>query len=136
MAEAGNLNAFMENNEVKTVDATKKVRIGIIGCGGIAHAHMKAYLEQPDVEIVAGCDLVPGKAKAFFEKCFQAIPGFDPGCAVIVGDSLTSDIKGGINMGITTLWYNYRGRPPRPDIVPNYTVTELSAIPPLLDRIL
>lgn len=68
MAEAGNLNAFMENNEVKTVDATKKVRIGIIGCGGIAHAHMKAYLEQPDVEIVAGCDIVPGKAKAFMDE--------------------------------------------------------------------
>ena len=68
MAEAGNLNAFMENNEVKTVDASKKVRIGIIGCGGIAHSHMKAYLEQPDVEIVAGCDIVPGKAKAFMEE--------------------------------------------------------------------
>lgn len=68
MAETGNLNAFMENNEVKTIDASKKVRVGIIGCGGIAHAHMKAYLEQPDVEIVAGCDIIPGKAKEFFDS--------------------------------------------------------------------
>ena len=46
--------------------ADKKLKIGIIGTGGIARAHLKAYLNQPDVEIVAGADIVPGKAKAFF----------------------------------------------------------------------
>ena len=46
----------------------KKVRIGIIGTGGIAHAHMKAYLNRTDVEIVALCDIVPGKAAAFAAK--------------------------------------------------------------------
>ena len=65
---ADNLNAFMENQEVKTVDASKKMRVGIIGCGWIADSHMISYLKQPDVEIVAGCDLVPGKAEAFFKK--------------------------------------------------------------------
>ena len=49
------------------VDATKKLRIGIIGTGGIAKAHLQSYLQQPDVEIVAGADLIPGKAKKFFE---------------------------------------------------------------------
>ncbi len=62
------LDDFKENQEVKVVDASKKLRIGIIGCGWIAEAHIKSYLRQPDVEIVAGADLVPGKAKAFFEK--------------------------------------------------------------------
>ncbi len=61
------LNSFTEATKT-TVDATRKLRIGIIGCGWIAGSHMRAYLNQPDVEIVAGCDLVPGKAKAFFEK--------------------------------------------------------------------
>jgi len=46
----------------------KKLRIGIIGTGGIAHSHMKTYLKQPDVEVVAGADLVPGKAREFFDK--------------------------------------------------------------------
>ncbi len=54
--------------ETAVVDTTKKMRIGIIGCGGIARSHMKAYLKQPDVEIVAGVDIVPGRAKAFMEK--------------------------------------------------------------------
>ena len=55
--------------EEKTVDAAKKVRIGIIGTGGISTSHIKAYLRQPDVEIVAGCDLIPGKAEAKFAEC-------------------------------------------------------------------
>ena len=65
---ADNLNAFEENQEKKVVDASKKVRVGIIGTGWIAGSHMTSYLKQPDVEIVAGADLVPGKAKEFFKK--------------------------------------------------------------------
>lgn len=62
------LDAFKEDQTKVVVDTTKKMRVGIIGCGWIADAHIKSYLAQPDVEIVAGSDLVPGKAKAFFEK--------------------------------------------------------------------
>ena len=46
----------------------KKLKIGIIGTGGIAHPHVNAYLRRDDIEIVAGCDIVPGKAKAFMEE--------------------------------------------------------------------
>jgi len=62
------LNAFMENQEVRTVDTSRKLRVGIIGTGWIADAHIASYLRQPDVEIVAGADLVAGKAEAFFKK--------------------------------------------------------------------
>ena len=46
----------------------KKLRIGIIGTGGIAHAHMRAYRLLDDVEVVAGADIVPGKAREFFDE--------------------------------------------------------------------
>jgi len=62
------LNAFMENQEKTEIDTTRKLRIGIIGCGGIANSHMKAYLTMPDVEIVAGCDIVPGRAAAYMKR--------------------------------------------------------------------
>lgn len=62
------LNDFTDKTAAPVVDASKKMRIGIIGCGWIADAHMASYLNQPDVEIVAGADLIPGKAKAFMEK--------------------------------------------------------------------
>ena len=62
------LNDFTDRTTTNVIDTTKKMRVGIIGCGWIAKNHIKSYLKQPDVEIVAGADLVPGKAKAFFEK--------------------------------------------------------------------
>ena len=68
MAENKDLFAFQENHETKTIDTSRKLRIGFIGCGWIAESHVKSFKKQPDVEIVAGCDIVPGKAKAFFEK--------------------------------------------------------------------
>ena len=45
-------------------------------------------------------------AKEFFDGCFAQIPDFDITKAVMVGDSLSSDIKGGINAGLKTVWVN------------------------------
>ncbi len=59
---------------------------------------------------------------AFFNACFEGIPHFDPKHAIIVGDSLTADIKGGIHAGMTTCWFNPKGLPPREDITPDYTI--------------
>ncbi|MDR1892885.1 MAG: Gfo/Idh/MocA family oxidoreductase [Oscillospiraceae bacterium] len=50
------------------IDASKKLRVGIIGTGWIAEEHVKHYLKMPDVQIVAGADLIPGKADAFFKE--------------------------------------------------------------------
>ncbi len=66
--QAGNLDAFKSDQEVKTIDTSKKLRVGIIGCGWIAEAHVIHYKEMPDVEIVALADLVDGKAEAFAKK--------------------------------------------------------------------
>lgn len=62
------LNTFTDQSGAPKVDASRKMRVGIIGCGWIAGAHMQSYLNQPDVEIVAGADIIPGRAKAFMEK--------------------------------------------------------------------
>ena len=62
------LNTFTDQTGGPSIDTTKKMRIGIIGCVWIADAHIRSYLKQPDVEIVAGADIIPGKAAAFFEK--------------------------------------------------------------------
>lgn len=69
MAKELGLDAFKENQEAeKSIDASKKIKIGIIGTGWIANPHMSAYLEMPDVEVVALADLVPGKAEEFAKK--------------------------------------------------------------------
>ncbi len=43
---------------------------------------------------------------AFFGKVFEVIRPRDLSEVMIVGDSLTSDIRGGMNAGIRTCWYN------------------------------
>ena len=46
----------------------KKPKIAIIGCGGIAkNAHMNSYRELNRFEVVAACDILPDRAKAFAE---------------------------------------------------------------------
>lgn len=73
-------------------------------------------------------------SKAYFDACFAAIPGFDPARAMMVGDSLSSDIQGGINAGIRTVWVN----PDHKDcgrIRPDYEIEALHQLEALLDDI-
>jgi predicted dehydrogenase len=62
------LDAFKNKAEDVAVTEGRKLKVGIIGTGWIADAHIVEYKKMPDVEIVAGADLVPGKAEAFFKK--------------------------------------------------------------------
>ena len=63
--------ANLDPNQVAAEEikgGSKKLKIAIIGTGWIADSHVIAYKKMPDVEIVAGADLIPGKAEAFFKK--------------------------------------------------------------------
>ena len=71
----------------------------------------------------------------YFEACFKDIPSFIREETVMIGDSLTSDIKGGINAGIKTVWFNYEGKSRDDSIVPDYEVNSLDEIPALVKRI-
>lgn len=73
--------------------------------------------------------------KEFFDAAFARIDGFKHEEAIIIGDSLTSDIKGGINAGIRTCWFNPRGIKNEGGITPDYEVDSLDKIPELLERI-
>ena len=71
-------------------------------------------------------------SKAYFDGCFTQIPGFDPEKAMIVGDSLSSDIKGGINAGLKTVWVNPDHKPCG-DIRPDYQIEALHQLEALLE---
>ena len=69
MAKDENLDVFKNAPEEESaVKSGRKLRIGFIGTGGIANSHMKAYKQFDDVEVVAGADLIEGKAADFFAK--------------------------------------------------------------------
>ena len=70
MAEkrANDLNLFTKDQDNYSIDASKKLKVGIIGTGWIAESHISEYLKMPDVELVGVADLIPGKAEKFLKK--------------------------------------------------------------------
>ena len=74
-------------------------------------------------------------AKAFFDACAKEIPGYAPEKALMVGDSLSSDILGGIHAGMSTCWVNPQHKAHPAEITPDYQIEALSQLPELLQKI-
>ncbi|MBR7189480.1 MAG: HAD-IA family hydrolase, partial [Oscillospiraceae bacterium] len=72
-------------------------------------------------------------SRTFFEKVFAAIRPGDPSEVLIVGDSLTSDILGGMNAGIRTCWYDPEGEPVPGGYRPDYVIADLHEVADCLD---
>ena len=64
----------------------------------------------------------------FFKLVEQALSDFDKDKTLVVGDSLTSDIKGGIGYGLDTCWFNPQGKNPPDGMNITYTVDSLEKI--------
>lgn len=107
-------------------NGTKKVQTTRLESANIGQFFQDIFISQD-----MGADK---PALAYFERCFARIPGFDPGKAMIVGDSLSSDIQGGKNAGIATCWVN----PAHKDagkIKPDYEIEALSQLEALLETL-
>lgn len=74
-------------------------------------------------------------AKEFFDYCFSQIENFDNKNAVIIGDSLSSDIRGGLNAGIKTIWYNPKNLPNHTDVHPDFEIKSLMETEDILAEI-
>ena len=74
--------------EEQVVDTTKKVKIGIIGCGWIAGSHIDSYKKLSDVEVVACADLIPGKAEAFCKANGITARCYESGHAMLEAEEL------------------------------------------------
>lgn len=74
-------------------------------------------------------------SKAYFDICFSRITGFDSEKAIMVGDSLTSDMQGGINAGLRTCWFNPSGKPNTTAIRPDYEISSLAQLETLLEAL-
>lgn len=76
----------------------------------------------------------------FFDTCFAQIAedlgkAFDPADCIIIGDSLTSDIRGGKNVGIRTIWYHVKDEAASAEDRPDYEISDLAELPVLLEQI-
>lgn len=68
----------------------------------------------------------------FFETALALAGHPDPRRVLVIGDSLSSDIRGGVQAGLDTLWYNPAGKPADPRWVAKYEVRTLEEIPALV----
>ena len=108
-------------------NGTAKVQAGRLKSAGIS-----PYFEEIFVSQELGANKPDPE---YFRKVFARIPDFDKNKAIIVGDSLTSDILGGKNAGIATCWINPAHLPLREDIIPDHELEALSQLEALLEKV-
>ena len=129
---------FLPGAEEAVDSLSKKYRLFLVSNGTasvqkgrMTSANLYRFFEKVFVSQEIGYNK---PAKAYFDACFAQIPDFDPAKAIMVGDSLSSDIKGGINAGIKTVWVN----PDHKDcgsIKPDYEIETLSQLEALLEEL-
>ena len=93
--------------------------------GRFEKSPIKKYIADMFISEDMGCQKPD---KEYYDKVFAIIGLQDKSRAVMVGDSLTSDIQGGINGGVDTIWYNAKRKPHNPEIMPTYTAYTMDEI--------
>ena len=71
----------------------------------------------------------------FFDKCLSAMGAVNKDEVLIVGDSLSSDIKGGLNAGIHTCLFDKTNSFSDKEIIPEYRITKLAELHSVLEDI-
>ena len=94
---------------------------------GVSHTQKKRFYASPICQyfkdiFVSEDAGAPKPMREYFDYVFSHIGEEKRDGSVIIGDSLSSDIKGGNNAGIDTVWYNPRENENTTDIIPTKTV--------------
>lgn len=70
----------------------------------------------------------------FYQNIFDSMNVYDKSKYLMVGDSISSDILGGINAGIDTCWYNPKRKSKRLRISPTYEIQNISKVGDILGK--
>lgn len=84
-----------------------------------------------DAIVVSGEIGIAKPHAGFFDVAFERLDHPDKETTLMIGDSLTSDIAGGINYGIDTCWY-VPSPSPTASVTATYRVHSLEEIPPIV----
>ncbi len=85
-----------------------------------AASHLIKYFQYIFISEEIG---FPKPNKKYFEHIFEKLPYQDS--AIIIGDNLSSDIKGGNDFGIDTCWFNPEKRINESSIIPTFEISDL-----------
>lgn len=130
---------FLEDAEdvVKRLSEKYKLYIVSNGTARVQYGRlMSADISQYFEKIFISEELGFNKPdKRFFDECFSQIDGFDKARSLIVGDSLSSDIVGGKNAGIMTVWLNLNGKSELGgEIMPDHTINHLRELESVIKK--
>jgi len=115
---------------LKTLKETSRIAIVTNGLqavqrGRLAYSTIKDFVTEMIISEEIG---VAKPHAAFFDVAFTRTGQPAKSDVLIIGDSLTSDMQGGVDYGIATCWYNPNGEP-RPDHLPiTYEIEQLSEL--------
>ena len=98
----------------------------------------RARIERLELEPLFEAIVISGEVNTakpgtrIFNIAFEVLGWPAKTSALMIGDSLSSDIAGGTNYGIATCWYNSNGKPPPPGSQIDYSITALDQLPGLV----
>ena len=129
---------FLPGAQAAVEDLSKKYRLFLASNGTavvqhrrLTDANLYRFFEKVFVSQEIGFNK---PSKDYFDACYAQIPDFDREKAIMVGDSLSSDILGGINGGLPTVWVN-PGHKPVTQVVPDYQIENITQLDALLDTL-
>lgn len=64
-------------------------------------------------------------SREYFEQVAAGIPAFDRARTLLIGDTLSSDIRGAANAGIDCCWVNLSHKENDTELVPTYEISDL-----------
>ena len=112
---------------LQTLSMTSRIAIVTNGLEAVQRSRLSHATILPFINALIISEEV-GAAKphpAFFDAAFQETGNPARNGVLIIGDSLTSDIRGGVNYGIDTCWYNPASEPVPIDLPITYEIRHL-----------
>ena len=112
---------------LRTLSRTSRIAIVTNGLEAVQRSRLSHATILPFIHALIISEEV-GAAKphpAFFDAAFQETGNPARNGVLIIGDSLTSDIRGGVNYGIDTCWYNPASEPVPIDLPITYEIRHL-----------
>ena len=100
---------------------------------GVSHAQRGRFSASPLPPLFSGL-FISGELgyhkpqREFFDIVLREMDIRDPSRAVVVGDNLLSDIQGGVNAGLDTVWYNPHGLPNSTGLQPTFEAADYDAL--------
>ncbi len=103
--------------------------IGTVQRGRIEPSPLRPFIQELFISEEMGAEK---PHPAFFDTVAARIPNFDREKALVVGDSLSADIRGGVGAGIDTCWFNPAGKQAPLDLPITYEISTLEQLVPLV----